>query len=453
MCISLILSFIPMKTGSPISKLVLLKLADNADARGVCFPSLNYLAQYCEVSVRTVKRHVNELERQGFVKRIKRFDDSGRQRSNIYQLRLPSDSHIQQAELDQAARALDQEDGSLDQENRGRDQNEQAVPDRMDKKQADRDQASLNETSFDATGFDETSLEKIGINKTDIHKTDQHKPDFNTHSPNLPISVHSDTHQGDSRSNTESDRPAHIIFHKEHKTELNLKNGTLDGDDVLNTPNRSEESDTATSISKPKSKTKNEAVIDLLTKEGCAPIYDEFYEILKRTYPKLDVLQELHAMQAWLYINPDKRKPFEHIGHFVNGWLRRSAQAQTKRGSTPAFKKTRGVKQTQAAKQKRTAKPANPINALDPITAVGSITTAGLTNTGKPTADLHHTHSIQNDQNDQNDQNESKSLEPKQPTPVTQALADYKAKSTTNPFEERIKALIQSKSTSRDNEQ
>ncbi|MEZ9116539.1 helix-turn-helix domain-containing protein [Vibrio cyclitrophicus] len=393
MCVSLILSFIPLKTGSPISKLVLLKLADNADARGVCFPSLNYLAQYCEVSVRTVKRHVNELERQGFVKRIKRFDDSGRQRSNLYQLRLPSGNHIQQADLDQAARVLDQEDSD---------------------------------------------------------KTDQHKSDFNTHSPNLPISDHSDTHQGDSRSNTESDRSAHIIFHKEHKTELNLKSGILDGADVLNTPNRSEEPDTSTSTSKPKSKTKNEAVIDLLTKEGCAPIYHEFYEILKRTYPKLDVLQELHAMQAWLYINPDKRKPFEHIGHFVNGWLRRSAQAQTKRGLTPAFKKARGAKQaqtqkpTQASKQ-GTAKPANLIKALDSMNAAGSITTAGPTNTDKSTTDVNHTHSIQNDQA------ESQSLEPQQPTPVTQALADYKAKSTINPFEERIKALIQSKSTSTDN--
>ncbi|MEZ9713377.1 helix-turn-helix domain-containing protein [Vibrio cyclitrophicus] len=396
MCVSLILSFIPLKTGSPISKLVLLKLADNADARGVCFPSLNYLAQYCEVSVRTVKRHVNELEKQGFVKRIKRFDDSGRQRSNIYQLRLPSGNHIQQADLGQAARALAQEDVALEQED----------------------------------------------------------------------SDHSDTHQGDSRSNTESDRPAHIIFHKEHKTELNLKNGISDGADVLNTPNRSEEPETATPIStftsKPKSKTKNEAVIDLLTKEGYAPIYHEFYEILKRTYPKLDVLQELHAMQAWLYINPDKRKPFEHIGHFVNGWLRRSAQAQTKRGLTPAFKKTRGPKQsqsqTEASKQTQaskevTAKPANPIKALDSMNAAGSITTAGLTNTtgpttpNKPTTDVNHKHSIPNDQA------ESKSLEPQQPTPVTQALADYKAKSTTNPFEERIKALIQSRSTSRDNEQ
>ncbi|MFL9794873.1 helix-turn-helix domain-containing protein [Vibrio cyclitrophicus] len=402
MCVSLILSFIPLKTGSPISKLVLLKLADNADARGVCFPSLNYLAQYCEVSVRTVKRHVNELERQGFVKRIKRFDDSGRQRSNLYQLRLPSGHHIQQADLDQAARALAQEDSD---------------------------------------------------------KTDQHKSDFNTHSPNLPISDHSDTHLGDSRSNTESDRPAHIIFHKEHKTELNLKSGILDGADMLNTPKRSEEPDTSIFTSKPKSKTKNEAVIDLLTKEGCAPIYHEFYQILKRTYPKLDVLQELHAMQAWLYINPDKRKPFEHIGHFVNGWLRRSAQAQTKRGSTPAFKKTRAPKQaqsqTQASKQTQTsrqgtAKLANSIKALDSINAAGSITTAGLTNTtgptnaDKPTADLNHAHSIQNDQD------ESKSLEP---TPVTQALADYKAKSTTNPFEARIKALIQSRTAGTDSEQ
>ncbi|MFL7020142.1 helix-turn-helix domain-containing protein [Vibrio cyclitrophicus] len=409
MCVSLILSFIPLKTGSPISKLVLLKLADNADARGVCFPSLNYLAQYCEVSVRTVKRHVNELEKQGFVKRIKRFDDSGRQRSNLYQLRLPSGNHIQQADLDQAARALAQEDIALEQED-------------------------------------------IALEQTERDKKDQHKSDFNTHSPNLPISDHSDTHLGDSRSNTESDRPAHIIFHKEHKTELNLKSGILDGADVLNTPNHSEEPDTSisTSTSKPKSKTKNEAVIDLLTKEGSAPIYHEFYKILKRTYPKLDVLQELHAMQAWLYINPDKRKPFEHIGHFVNGWLRRSAQAQTKRGLTPAFKKTRGAKQTQAqaqiqtpiqASKQGTAKPTNPIKALD------SITTAGLTNTDKPTADLHHTHSIQNDQA------ASKPLEPKQPTPVTQALADYKAKSTTNPFEERIKALIQSRSTSTDNQQ
>ena len=153
MCVSLILSFMPMNTGSPISKLVFLKLADNADARGVCFPSFNYLAQYCEVSVRTVKRHVNELEKQGFVKRIKRFDDSGRQRSNIYQLRLPSDSHIQQADLDQAARALDLND-----------------------------QTDLNNANVEQTDLPEASPEHIQKTK------------------HAQRTEHSDTHQSDSRS-------------------------------------------------------------------------------------------------------------------------------------------------------------------------------------------------------------------------------------------------------------
>ncbi|WP_086971903.1 helix-turn-helix domain-containing protein [Vibrio coralliirubri] len=335
MCVSLILSFIPLKTGSPISKLVLLKLADNVDARGVCFPSLNYLAQYCEVSVRTVKRHVNELEKQGFVKRIKRFDDSGRQRSNIYQLRLPSDSHIQQADLDQADRGLDQTD-------------------------------------------------------------------------------HSDTYQGDSRSSTESDHPAHIIFHKEHKTELSLKNGILDDTDVLDPPSGSEQHETSTpktNTTKPISQ-QNEVVIHLLTKEGSAPIYHEFTTILERTYPKLDVLQELHAMQAWLYINPDKRKPFEHIGHFVNSWLRRSAQAKAKRDSSPF------PHQTRAAKQARASTPTKAAKLQKAAQAMGS-----------------------------------EKVIQAQPTPVSQALADYQAKSTTNPFEARIKALVQSKSLGTDSKQ
>ncbi|PTP03430.1 helix-turn-helix domain-containing protein [Vibrio splendidus] len=406
MCVSLILSFIPLKTGSPISKLVLLKLADNADARGVCFPSLNYLAQYCEVSVRTVKRHVNELEKQGFVKRIKRFDDSGRQRSNIYQLRLPSDSHIQQTDLDQ---------------------NEQS--DQASRIKSDRDKTDLDPTDFNNANAEQTSLPPASpenVRKTERTKTTEHAQKTD----------HSDTHLGDSRSNTESDHLAHIIFHKEHKTELILKNGLLDDTDVLDPPSGSEEHE----ISTPQATTtpisqQNEAVIHLLTKEGSAPIYHEFYEILKRTYPKLDVLQELHAMQAWLYINPDKRKPFEHIGHFVNGWLRRSAQAKAKRDSSPVFKQTRAVQKTKASKQKRTAKPSKKSQS---IKAVGSI------KVDAPTAASNQAQPIKSNQA------ESKS---QTPTPVSQALADYRAKSPTNPFEARIKALVQSKSPGADSKQ
>ncbi|MEZ8760769.1 helix-turn-helix domain-containing protein [Vibrio splendidus] len=401
MCVSLILSFIPLKTGSPISKLVLLKLADNADARGVCFPSLNYLAQYCEVSVRTVKRHVNELEKQGFVKRIKRFDDSGRQRSNIYQLRLPSDSHIQQTDLDQADRALDQEDRDLDLN----------------------DQTDLDNANAEQPGLPPALPENA--QKTERTKTTEH----------VQKTDHSDTHLGDSRSNTESDHPAHIIFHKEHKTELSLKNGLLDDTDVLDPPSGSEEHESSPFISKPKSKAKNEAVIHLLTKEGSAPIYQEFTTILERTYPKLDVQQELHAMQAWLYINPDKRKPFEHIGHFVNGWLRRSAQAKAKRDSSPVFKQTRAAKQAKAVKQTQAVKPSKKAQ---------SIKSVGSRKSDTPTIASNQAQPIKSNQAESKSQNS---------TPVSQALADYKAKSTTNPFEARIKALVQSKSPGTDSKQ
>ncbi|MEZ9394592.1 helix-turn-helix domain-containing protein [Vibrio splendidus] len=410
MCVSLILSFIPLKTGSPISKLVLLKLADNADARGVCFPSLNYLAQYCEVSVRTVKRHVNELEKQGFVKRIKRFDNSGRQRSNIYQLRLPSDSHIQQPDLDQAARALDQEDRDLDLN----------------------DQTDLANANVEKTDLPPASPENA--QKTERTKTTEHAQKTD----------HSDTHLGDSRSNTESDHPAHIIFHKEHKTDISCKTdpsaateNTLDTgktpdqvpaleiDPDLETPlSLEKELATPQATTTPISQ-QNEAVIHLLTKEGCAPIYHEFTTILERTYPKLDVLQELHAMQTWLYINPDKRKPFEHIGHFVNGWLRRSAQAKAKRDSSPFPHQTRAAKQTRACKPARAS------------------TTTKEAKLQKATQAIDSAKAIQ----------AAKPMEPKQPTPVSQALADYKVKSTTNPFEARIKALVQSKSPGTDSKQ
>ncbi|MEZ8302227.1 helix-turn-helix domain-containing protein [Vibrio splendidus] len=397
MCVSLILSFIPLKTGSPISKLVLLKLADNADARGVCFPSLNYLAQYCEVSVRTVKRHVNELEKQGFVKRIKRFDDSGRQRSNIYQLRLPSDSHIQQADLDQAARDLDQEDKALDQEDRDLDLN---------------DQTDLDNANVEQPGLPPASPENA--QKTERTKTTEHAQKTD----------HSDTHQGDSRSTTESDHLAHIIFHKEHKTDIPCKTAP-----DLETGLSLEKEPTISQATTTPISQQNEAVIHLLTKEGSAPIYHEFTTILERTYPKLDVLQELHAMQAWLYINPDKRKPFEHIGHFVNGWLRRSAQAKAKRDSSPFSQQTRAAKQTKEVKPSKKAQ---------------SIKAVGSRKVDAPTTASNQAQPIKSNQA------ESK---PQQPTPVSQALADYKAKSTTNPFEARIKALVQSKSPGTDSKQ
>ncbi|CAH6925819.1 hypothetical protein VCHA54P499_100031 [Vibrio chagasii] len=136
------------------------------------------------------------------------------------------------------------------------------------------------------------------------------------HNPNTD---QSDTHQEANRSNTESDPLAHIISHKEHKTGLSLKTNTLVKSPSENTVvERGDTSTTDTHSSKSKStditstnteisdaknsdtKSPDDAVIHLLTQEGSAPVYHEFFTILESTYPSLDVLQQLHAMQAWL---------------------------------------------------------------------------------------------------------------------------------------------------------
>ncbi|WP_394242599.1 helix-turn-helix domain-containing protein [Vibrio astriarenae] len=78
-----------VNTGSPITKLLLVKLADNADQQGYCFPSYGYLAKCCEVSVRTVKVHIKILVEQGLLTKTSRFSPKGMQRSNVFQLCLP----------------------------------------------------------------------------------------------------------------------------------------------------------------------------------------------------------------------------------------------------------------------------------------------------------------------------------------------------------------------------
>jgi hypothetical protein len=140
-------------------------------------------------------------------------------------------------------------------------------------------------------------------------------------------------------------------------------------------------------------------------------------------------------MQAWLYINPDKRKPFEHIGHFVNGWLRRSAQAKAKRDSSPVSKQTRMGKQAKAVKQTKAVKPSKKAQS---IKAVRSI------KVDVPTAASNQAQPIKSNQAESKSQN---------PTPVSQALAEFKTNSKNNPFEARIKALIQSKSGDADSKQ
>jgi DNA-binding transcriptional regulator YhcF (GntR family) len=75
------------RCGSAPAKLVLLKLADNANDAGLCWPSLGYLAQETELSKNSIKRALRELTKRGLVRKLARYNGA-LQQSNAYQLNL-----------------------------------------------------------------------------------------------------------------------------------------------------------------------------------------------------------------------------------------------------------------------------------------------------------------------------------------------------------------------------
>ncbi|QIA64450.1 hypothetical protein GT360_13540 [Vibrio astriarenae] len=179
-----------VKTGSPITKLLLVKLTDSADHQGYCFPSYEYLAKSCEISVRTAKQHVNKLVELGYLTKTSRFRRNGMQRSNGYQLCLPPTVASQQY-----------------------------------------------------TG------EYGGVDGAPITK--------------------------------------------------NKNNNILEGC------------------------SSGEEVVRLLSSEGEVVIGQTFFDVLRDTYPGVDVYKELTEMRMWLYLNESKRQPANTIKYFVNTWLRR----------------------------------------------------------------------------------------------------------------------------------
>ena len=71
-------------TGSPMAKLVLVKLADRADEDGECFPSIELIAHETEMAERTVRRHLDALEAAGLISR------ETRGRGRLYHLNIAS---------------------------------------------------------------------------------------------------------------------------------------------------------------------------------------------------------------------------------------------------------------------------------------------------------------------------------------------------------------------------
>lgn len=73
----------------PAAKIVLYWIADHHnESTGDCFPSINRLAEICEMSRRSVENHIADLEVLGLIKRQERRREGGGKTANSYILRL-----------------------------------------------------------------------------------------------------------------------------------------------------------------------------------------------------------------------------------------------------------------------------------------------------------------------------------------------------------------------------
>lgn len=90
MSMELMVRAMKMKVGNPLRKLVLLKLADNANDQGECWPAVQYIAEQCEISKRSAQNHIQQLVKDGLVRIEERKAENGLNRSNVYHLVLNS---------------------------------------------------------------------------------------------------------------------------------------------------------------------------------------------------------------------------------------------------------------------------------------------------------------------------------------------------------------------------
>ncbi|ECF2183355.1 helix-turn-helix domain-containing protein [Salmonella enterica subsp. enterica serovar Richmond] len=90
MSMTLMARAMAIKTGNPIRKLVLIKLADNANDNGECWPSYQHIADHCECSRSAVRSHIDALIGMGVLTKENRMGiNNGKgYTSNVYYLNL-----------------------------------------------------------------------------------------------------------------------------------------------------------------------------------------------------------------------------------------------------------------------------------------------------------------------------------------------------------------------------
>ncbi|WP_051396123.1 helix-turn-helix domain-containing protein [Ignatzschineria larvae DSM 13226] len=112
MSMMLMVKAMRIKVGNPLRKLVLIKLADNANDLGECWPSHQHIADQCEISRRSVINHINALEEMGFLRKEYRAKNNEKQ-SNLYYLTLSEKAQVKEADKGGAGDSLPSAGDSL----------------------------------------------------------------------------------------------------------------------------------------------------------------------------------------------------------------------------------------------------------------------------------------------------------------------------------------------------
>ena len=83
-----------IRVGSPTMSLILILLANKADEKFSCYPSVGTLVTESCAARSTVLETLKRLEVEGFITRVAQYHESGVQRSSRYLLNHPDAPHL-----------------------------------------------------------------------------------------------------------------------------------------------------------------------------------------------------------------------------------------------------------------------------------------------------------------------------------------------------------------------
>jgi hypothetical protein len=83
-----------IRVGSPTTRLILILLANKADEKFSCYPSVGTLVSESCAARSTVLETLKRLEVEGFITRVAQYHESGAQRSSRYLLNHPDAPHL-----------------------------------------------------------------------------------------------------------------------------------------------------------------------------------------------------------------------------------------------------------------------------------------------------------------------------------------------------------------------